>query len=393
MLRDRAGFAALAVAVSLGLAVPCAVAQDAGVLTPDQRRVFETHVISAPLLRSARFTISDASERPRNLSSGAFPSDFTWTADGVSRTLDDYLARHPVTALLVAHDGRLLVERYRHGAGANSLFLSNSIAKSFVGLGLLHAIEERRVKLDDRIDRFVPALAGRPVGATTIRDNLRMGTGLPYVESYTPDDDHARFGRTVRGPGVVAALAGVGEGHAVDPGTRFSYGGFSTAALAAVLERETGQSFAAYFADRVWRRIGSEAPLYWQVDRAHATLGYCCAFARARDYLRLAITLAEGGPAVPSTFVPQTTEPAALDPPFRPTTGRAGYANQFWVTTGPRATLMMVGVRGQHVFIDTARRLVFVQFAASEQRLAGHTSLLRDRSALWAALQLRFDRP
>ena len=384
--------AAIGLGLCAGLVAAAAPAQDAAALTPEQRRIFATHVSPVPLPAGARFARAEPSSAPRVLPGAPFPADFVWTIDGASLALDDYLRRHPIVALLIVRDGQLLVERYRHGASAESLFLSNSIAKSFAGLGVLHAIAERRLAPDDRIDRHVPALAGRPVGATTIRDNLRMGTGLRYVESYTRDDDHARFGRAVAQSGVLAALAEIAGEPVAAPGARFSYAGFSTAALVQALERQSGQSFAAFFGERVWRRIGSEAPVHFLVDRTGASLGYCCAFARARDYARLGVAIAESGPAVPPSFLAETADSRALAPPFRPTPSRHGYANQFWVSGGPGATLSMVGIRGQHVFVDPARRLVFVQFTASERLRADETNLARERYAFWAALQRRFER-
>jgi len=367
-------------------------AQSLPELTAEQRRILSTHVLTDQILTDRRFSRAASSETPRVLPITPFPDGFTFSIEGHAQTIDEYMRRHPVTALLIAHDGNLIFERYQHGAGAASFFLSNSIAKSLVGLSVLHAIAEGVVDLDDRIDRHIPALATSPVGATTIRDNLRMGTGLSFVENYSGNDDLERFGRSVRSSGVATALREITGMPAVPHGTRFAYAGFSTAALALATEGAVRRPLAAYFADRVWRRIGSEAPISFRIDPRGAALGYCCTYARARDYLRLGMALAEGGPASPPRFLDQTARVDLLDRPFRPSQSRLGYANQFWVSAGRRATLYMLGVRGQHVMIDPARRLVFVQFSVSERVLASETGLLRDRNALWAALQTRFER-
>ena len=68
------------------------------------------------------------------------------------------------------------------------------MAKSIVSIAVGMALAEKKIaSLDDTIARYVPKLAGNPYGETTIRNMLRMASGVPFQEVYDGNDDLARF--------------------------------------------------------------------------------------------------------------------------------------------------------------------------------------------------------
>jgi CubicO group peptidase (beta-lactamase class C family) len=362
-----------------------------------QRALLVTHVRAESFRGESPWATLRASATPLALRSEPMDLDaqLSWTADGQSRTLRDYLARQPVTALLIAKDGRIVYERYRYGATRESLFASQSIAKSILGIAAGTAIAQGRIAgVDEPLRRYLPELGDSNLGRSTLRDHLRMGTGLRYVESYRPGDDHARFGSTAMRAGLRAALAELRDNPLEHPpGTHFSYAGFSTAALSVVLREATGANAARALEDALWTRLGTEAPARWQEDRQGVTLGYCCFLARARDYLRLAWVLANGGArpddgtqVVPRAFVDETFDPQRAAPPFRRRPGWWGYSNQFWILGGPDREWAMLGIHGQAIFANPRARLVMVHFAVGPTARAGDGSLGRERDALWRAV-------
>src|SRR4030095_1102217 len=54
----------------------------------------------------------------------------TYSVDGRSWKLEDYLEQGDVMAFLVLKDGEIVFERYRHGAGPEDRFISFSVGKS-----------------------------------------------------------------------------------------------------------------------------------------------------------------------------------------------------------------------------------------------------------------------
>src|SRR5690242_3596580 len=57
------------------------------------------------------------------------PADVSYQYKGNRASLADYLARNPVTGLLIAKDDRILVERYQYGRTDRDRLISQSMAK------------------------------------------------------------------------------------------------------------------------------------------------------------------------------------------------------------------------------------------------------------------------
>ena len=93
--------------------------------------------------------------------------------------LDDFLARQRVTGLLLIKDGEVLVERYQYDRTPAHRFVSHSMAKSIVSIAVGMALAEGKIaSLDDTVAKYVPKLAGIPYGETSIRNVLRMSSGV-----------------------------------------------------------------------------------------------------------------------------------------------------------------------------------------------------------------------
>ncbi|MFO1329056.1 MAG: serine hydrolase [Rubrivivax sp.] len=327
---------------------------------------------------------------PMPLLPAAAEPSIRWTIDGQEHGLDEYLRRQPVHALLIARGNQLLVERYPAGPGSDAHRLSNSMAKTLVGLAAGLARAEGRI---DRFDRplahWLPALAGTVHGETTLRNALRMGSGLRFVETYEPGDDSSRFRVGFQRFGVVEAARDFTQ-REVPQGTRFAYAGIDTALAAAAVMAAAGEGLARYLEPRLWQAIGAEAPADWGTDASGLELGQCCLWARPRDWLRLGMVLAHdgrrpdtGAVVIDPAFLMESTDARRLDPPFRPAAGRWGYEHFTWVMNTPERRFALLGVYGQAIFVDPARRLVMVHLAAGATATANRTSLARERYALW----------
>lgn len=370
------------------------------VLTADQKTLLQRHVVNRyPFPTRFKWTEMKASASPMPLPVGTMSPAFRWRLNNEDLTLDMYLSRQPVTALLIAKDGRLLFERYQYGANAQSIFLSNSMAKSLTGLtyGFLQS-EGWLPNFDRATEAVLPDLKGLPMGETTLRNHLRMGSGVAFRETSEPGDDLEKLRPLQASQGQLAAIKSLTVRERPQ-GERFNYMGPSSATLSLAAQAITGQSVARYLGPRLWERIGMEHPAVWQEDVIGATLGQCCLYARARDYLRLGLMLANEGrdlvsgqQIVPRDFLMQTTDMSRLDPAFAPRAGAGGYENQFWLLRGPGRQFALSGVYGQQVFIHSSHRLVMVHLAVNETAYTSKTSMGRERQALWDSLVGHFSR-
>src|SRR4030088_424511 len=138
-------------------------------------------------------------------------------------TLDDFLARQRITGLLLIKDGEVLVERYQYDRKPADRFVSHSMAKSIVSIAVGMALTEGKItSLDDAVAKYVPELAGSPYGETSIRNILRMSSGVPFNEVYDGKDDLTRFLRLRSTEGSIEALRSFKTREAAQ-GTRFHY--------------------------------------------------------------------------------------------------------------------------------------------------------------------------
>ena len=134
------------------------------------------------------YTLSKANS-PLPLPKAASSAQLSYRYEKQTHSLDDFLAHQRVTGLLVIKDGQVLAERYQYDRTAADRFVSHSMAKSIVSLAIGMALNEKKIaSLDDTVAKYVPGLAGNPYGETTIRNILRMASGVPFVYLTPPND-------------------------------------------------------------------------------------------------------------------------------------------------------------------------------------------------------------
>jgi CubicO group peptidase (beta-lactamase class C family) len=314
--------------------------------------------------------------------------DVVYPYDGRYRRLADYLERHPVTGLLIARGDTVLFEHYRYGRRDDDRFLSQSMAKTVVGLLVGVALHEGAIQsLDDRADAYVPELAGAAYGATPIRALLRMSSGVAFRETYEADDDVAKLSRRLW-LGAVSALR-MFDTRVAMPGERFAYSSAETEVLGLIVTRATGVPLAEYLSTRIWRKLGVEADAAWAVDGSGQELAFCCLVARLRDWARLGLMLAHDGvwngeQIVPREWVREMTASPGGDGPL-------GYGYQVWLLPGERRMFALLGIHGQAILVDPASGLVMVQTAVQVRPSRDPASL--EGSALWYALVAQHGRP
>lgn len=340
----------------------------------------------------ARQVARPAAARP--LRRGEAPPALTYRFRGESHTLDDYLARHPATGLLIARGDTILVERYQYDRRDTHRFTSWSMAKTITAMLVGIALEEKRIRsIDDRAGDYVPELAATEYGRTPIRHLLTMSSGVRFREEYVPGDDVSRlaadtFGNV--GPGGPPAVWGFND-RAAAPGTRFSYASSETQVLGLVLRAATGRPVAEYLSERIWRPMGAEADATWLVDRAGQEATFCCLNAVLRDYARLGLLLAGDGrlgdrQVIPKAWVLAATTVSDDAPYLRPrvATPFFGYGYQTWILPGEPRMFALLGVRGQTIYVDPVARLVLVHTAVRKRPIDPGVVEL---GALWAAVR------
>ena len=360
-----------------------------------------------------RFTDADARNRTRRIARdgpiwafkrAAEPVEVAYRFRGEPRSLALYLASHPTTGLLVLKDDTILFEAYQYARTDRHRFLSQSMAKTVTAMLVGIAVADGKIaSIDDPVERYVPALAGREYGGTSLRALLHMSSGVAYLEDYSGNDDNAKLGRGLArvSPGGQAAVVAQFNERTAPPLTRFHYASVETEILGLVLAQATGTPPAQYLGEKIWRHIGAEDDAFWQIDAGGQEMTYCCIGAVLRDYARLGRLLAHDGnwngrQLIPRQWVIEATTLPDDKPFLAPAPRRFGYGYQTWLVPGPpeepgRRVFALLGVHGQTIFVDPASKLVMVQTAV--RKLPSNDPKSAETNALWRALLATLGKP
>ena len=314
-------------------------------------------------------------------------------------TLADYLERQRVTGLLVLKNGEIVAEHYRYGRRDDARFISFSMAKSVTSLlvGMAQA-RGHIASLDDPAENYVKTLAGSAYGATTVRQLLRMSSGLTFSERYDGKDDISRLSRAsagVRDAGTpTEVLRSISERHS-PAGEKFVYASAETDVLGRVLVAATGRNMAELTSEWLWKPMGAEHNAYWRIGADGQEQAYGAFNASLRDWARLGLLLANDGKVqgangaqrlLPLDYLLDATDPARQPPALRPrrATPYFGYGYQFWLFPMRERSFAMQGIHGQTLFVQPASGIVMVMTSVWEQASGRQDPQPgEERDALW----------
>ncbi len=298
-----------------------------------------------------------------------------------------------VTSVLLLVDGTVAYEHYFNGADAETLNDVRSASKSVTSLLIGKAVSLGLIaSLDDPAEKYAKDLAGSPYGATTVRQLLRMSSGLVFTERYDGQDDIARLSRaSATGiPSPVSVLRSITERHA-PAGDKFVYASAESEVLGRVLTGATGRTMAELTTEWLLQPMGAEHDDFWRRGADGQAQAYGGFNASLRDWGRLGLLMANDGKVGDKTVVPQDYLMAATDPSRQPAafaprkaTPFFGYGYQFWLFPLKTRSFAMQGIHGQAVFVQPASGIVMVQTAVyAHPAGAPEAESYAERTALW----------
>ncbi|MDA0179295.1 beta-lactamase family protein [Solirubrobacter phytolaccae] len=247
--------------------------------------------------------------------------------------------------LAVVRDGVLVHEAYGGEMHETSLHLSQSVAKSVLGLATRLADVDPGALVTD----FVPEVAGSGYDGATVRHLLDMTAAVDFVEDYesfvaydAACGWHAPIADAPRS--ILTFLPTIGPAD-WRHGERFHYASPNTDLLGLVVERAAGKPLAQVIADQLWTTIGAEHDAELAVDPEGTAVisgGFC---ASLRDYARLGLWVADHAEGLGTTPISDPTVPVSAQ----------GYANQWWRRDGATCAR---GIHGQLIAVDSDTRTV-----------------------------------
>ncbi|WP_416907164.1 MAG: serine hydrolase domain-containing protein [Polymorphobacter sp.] len=241
---------------------------------------------------------------------GAAPADLP-RADGKTTiptaalaAMEDWAKARDSTALIVIHRGVIQLERYWNGATAEAALNGRAITRSVTPLLLGFAVADGKLELDDPIGRHIPAWADDPRGQVTVRQLAQNASGLEVAPSLpiTQLLGNKDLCLVYCGDVVRAALAYDLTG---TPGAKFEVAQENMQLLAHVIEQAMGTRIETLLSERVWSKIGA-SDAYVQLDRPGGVARMmCCMRARAMDWARLGLLVADAGRWQGTQVLPQ----------------------------------------------------------------------------------------
>jgi CubicO group peptidase (beta-lactamase class C family) len=309
-----------------------------------------------------------------------------WRLDGRSGTVAEILADTFTDGFLVLHDGKVVSEQYPPSPPnapmtADRTHMLMSVSKSFVGCVIGALAEQGAIDISMAVDQYVPELALSGYRGATVRDVLDMRSGIMFSEEYLNPAAEVRqleqvIGWAPRAPGLPTSMYEyLATLTALRPhGVAFEYRSCETDILGWVCERATGIRMPELLSTVIWSRLGAEQDMDAAVDPAGAVFHDGGLAATLRDLGRFGQLLLDGGAVggrqvLPASWIadsiaggPDTHAVfAASDNGWLP---GGGYRNQFWLPRPDRHVLLCLGIHGQLIWVEPARRLVVVKLSS-----------------------------
>ncbi len=279
------------------------------------------------------------------------------------------------TALLVWKDDRLLLERYGPGAGPATRTQSQSMHKSVLALMVALAMDDGLISsLDAPVADYLGAWTPQPLGTIRLRHLLEMSSGLALAPM--GETGQESFANRLFNASDIAAVA-LSAPQEKPPGTVFEYNNVNPQLLLAVLEKATGEPYAAYLSRRIWSGVAGDPGDLWLDRPGGAAHGYCCLIASARDWVRIGRLLLKDGGLLSAARRDALLAPSATNPAY----GQLVWRGNPWSPVRVYRPGSVYGVKhsapyladdlvfldgfgGQRVYIVPSKNLVIVRTGA-----------------------------
>jgi len=263
--------------------------------------------------------------------------------------------------LLVAHHGRIVVERYAEPFHARKPFLSWSCAKSFTHalVGLL--VIDGLVDIDDPIP--VPEWpAGDPRAALTWRNLLEMRSGLEFVEVYEEGVESQVIEMLFKSGAsdVGHYAASLPLRHDID--TVFNYSSGTTNIICRAAAQILGDvSVESYMDERLFEPIGIDDPDL-RFDEAGTWIGSSYLYLPARHFARFGELYLHDGVWDGRRILPEGWAAEAGTMTSQDTDDPMAYGSHWWVLGDDHGSYVARGYEGQAIIVVPALDLVICRF-------------------------------
>ena len=323
--------------------------------------------------------------RPLALGSGFDAEQVVWRLDGRSGSVAEVLADTFTDGFLVLHDGRMVTEQYPTGMPPDRTHLLMSVSKSVIGCVVGILADSGAIDVTAAVDYYVPELAHSGYRGATVQDVLDMRSGITFSEEYLNPDAEVRLLEQVIGwapqdPARACPPRCTNTWPRCRPAARTAPPSSTAPARptswAGSAERASGIRMPELLSSLIWSRIGAEQDMDAAVDPAGAVFHDGGLAATLRDLGRFGQMLLDGGaiaageqvvPAVVDRRQPRRRRryPGEVrGVGQRVLAARRRLPQPVLAARNGREVLLCLGIHGQMIWVEPARRLVVVKLSS-----------------------------
>jgi CubicO group peptidase (beta-lactamase class C family) len=275
--------------------------------------------------------------------------------------------RQNTIAFLVAHEGRLIYERYAAGYHREQPQLGWSMTKSVTALLAAAMATDGMLRFDEPVG--LPQWEGTPKAKITWKQLLNMAPGLQWDEGYGGASDATLMLFSTADQGQWAADLPLVD----EPGTKFVYStGFSNIAMLRLKQLHgSHQALYDYYQKRLFLPLGIRNGVI-EPDASGTPVAGSRGVLRPVDWLRLGQLVAQRG----QWNGEQLIAPELTDFLVAPSPASKEYGGMIWLHGWadipadlrprlPEDIAMFLGHMGQRVIVVPSRNLVIVRLGAS----------------------------
>ncbi len=256
------------------------------------------------------------------------PAERRTVSDEALDAARDYAARSRSESLLIWHRGGLQLAEYWMGLGPDDVVNSRSMHKMLGGLLIARAIKDGYIgSLDDSVARYIRAWQGKPQAAITIRDVLRMSSGLRWFSIR----DRAPFGLSSRrylDPHWDEVLLEEIPMSFV-PGTEYDYSDTTADVMPHLIQGATGKRYGEYLSEALIKPLEARGGFIWVNREGGMPHGGCCLMLPPETWLRFGLWLLNSGRWNGAELLPD----GWLDEMLTPSPNKAHFGLMIWLGT------------------------------------------------------------
>jgi CubicO group peptidase (beta-lactamase class C family) len=286
-----------------------------------------------------------------------------------TRLLQEHKQMKTVAFLIIKNDS-LFSENYYEGYHKDSLSNSFSMAKSITEALLGKAVKDGYVKMEDKVQKYIPELKGKYANVVTVADLASMSSGSDWIEDY-----YNPFHITTEAYFADDLNKLMLEDVRIDskPGQKFHYLSGDTQLMGMIVAKATGMTLSEYMSKSFWKPMGARKYALWTLDDNGVTeKAFCCVNSNARDFARFGKLYEhfgnwEGNQILDSAYVKKSISPRLASSPY--------YGYSWWLSDyKDKKIAYMRGVLGQYVIMIPEDNVIIVRLGKKRDFIPNGTA-------------------